>query len=165
MSLRKKGIGLPVIPPRLTHRNSTDFHSSRSQHRHLFGDEVIDRTHEIWGVDANGEIRSGYKPSGQPGVRILFSHLFCCLLIVHCHIAVVRHRRFPVSPVLVKVPGKQSSILLSLPLHVFETKRTNGTFRAYSSKQSSLGTTRSKRCIIPCDATMALILMPICNRR
>lgn len=40
----------------------------RDKLRGLLGDEVIDRTTDIWGTDGDGELRSGYRPSGQPGV-------------------------------------------------------------------------------------------------
>lgn len=33
---------------------------------------MVDRTSEIWGSDEHGELRSGYRPSGQPGVCIFF---------------------------------------------------------------------------------------------
>lgn len=48
---------------------STGYESSRDKMRRLFGGEVIDRTEEMWGVNAEGEHRGGFKPSGQPGVN------------------------------------------------------------------------------------------------
>jgi hypothetical protein len=36
--------------------------------RETFGDEVIDRTDNVWGFDSEGESRGCYRPSGQPGV-------------------------------------------------------------------------------------------------
>lgn len=49
----------------------TGWKGVRTKLRDTFGDDVIDRTDEVWGTDENGEIRAGYKPSGQPGVRIM----------------------------------------------------------------------------------------------
>ncbi|KLO16583.1 dimethylaniline monooxygenase [Schizopora paradoxa] len=40
----------------------------REKYREIFGSEVIDRTSELWGIDEGGEIRTGFKPSGQPGL-------------------------------------------------------------------------------------------------
>ena len=34
----------------------------------IFGEGMINRTPDIWGLDEGGEIRAGYKPSGQSGV-------------------------------------------------------------------------------------------------
>lgn len=50
-------------------RNSTGCKRIRADLEELFGKEVIDRTSEIWGIDEHGELRIGYRPSGQPGVR------------------------------------------------------------------------------------------------
>ena len=36
--------------------------------RKLFGDEIVDRTADIYGLDAEGELRGSYRPSGHPGV-------------------------------------------------------------------------------------------------
>lgn len=49
----------------------TGWHNIRDKLARLFGREVIDRTRDVWGCDEHGEIRAGYKPSGQPGVRTL----------------------------------------------------------------------------------------------
>lgn len=49
----------------------TGWKGVRTKLRDTFGDDVINRTDEVWGTDENGEIRAGYKPSGQPGVRIM----------------------------------------------------------------------------------------------
>jgi len=33
-----------------------------------FGEETLTRAGPVWGLDEEGEIRNGYRPSGQPGV-------------------------------------------------------------------------------------------------
>ncbi|KII84022.1 hypothetical protein PLICRDRAFT_436694 [Plicaturopsis crispa FD-325 SS-3] len=45
----------------------TGYHSSRDSLKNTFGAEVIDRTTEMWGLDAEGEYKT-YRPSGQPGL-------------------------------------------------------------------------------------------------
>lgn len=47
---------------------STGYKSMRDSMRKLFGDATIDRTSVVWGVDAEGELRGCYRPSGQDGV-------------------------------------------------------------------------------------------------
>ena len=47
---------------------STGYHNIRDTMRETFSDEVINRTEEVWGLDAEGESRGCYRPSGQPGV-------------------------------------------------------------------------------------------------
>ncbi|THH07266.1 hypothetical protein EW145_g3496 [Phellinidium pouzarii] len=47
---------------------ATGWHPIRDKLKRTFGEEVIDRTSELWGIDEEGELRAGYKPSGQPGL-------------------------------------------------------------------------------------------------
>ena len=54
----------------------TGYENIRSSIRKLFGSELIDSTSEAWGLDAEGELRGCYRPSGHPGV-ILFPLLPC----------------------------------------------------------------------------------------
>lgn len=50
----------------------------------IFGNEIIDRTHEVWGLDEEGELRGCYRPSGQPGVSFSPSNILnMCLFIYH----------------------------------------------------------------------------------
>lgn len=35
----------------------------------IFGDEVINQTQEVWGLDEEYELKGCYRPSGHPGVR------------------------------------------------------------------------------------------------
>jgi len=34
----------------------------------LFGEETIERTGPVWGLDDEGELRGCYRPSGHPGL-------------------------------------------------------------------------------------------------
>ena len=43
----------------------------REMHKELFGDDVIDRTDEDWGLDAEGECNGSYRPCGFPGVYVM----------------------------------------------------------------------------------------------
>jgi hypothetical protein len=44
--------------------------------RPLFGDEIIDRIDDVWGIDPkDGDVRAGFKPTKQPGVRLKFLFL------------------------------------------------------------------------------------------
>ncbi|EJC98982.1 dimethylaniline monooxygenase [Fomitiporia mediterranea MF3/22] len=47
---------------------ATGWHSVRNKLIRIFGHEVIDKTSELLGSDEHGEIRAGYKPSGQSGL-------------------------------------------------------------------------------------------------
>ena len=46
----------------------------------LFGQDVIDKTDEVYGLDEEGELRGSYRPSGYPGVNA-FSQ---CFPMVRC---------------------------------------------------------------------------------
>ena len=41
----------------------------------IFGADVIDRTSEVWGLDAEGELSGAYRPSGHPGVSTPASYM------------------------------------------------------------------------------------------
>lgn len=41
----------------------------RDSNAALFGENVIDQTDEVYGLDEEGEIKGSYRPSGYPGVR------------------------------------------------------------------------------------------------
>ncbi|KAI5123150.1 hypothetical protein M0805_000853 [Coniferiporia weirii] len=47
---------------------ATGWHPAREKLKGTFGEDVINRTSELLGNDKDGEIRVGYKPSGQPGL-------------------------------------------------------------------------------------------------
>ncbi len=40
----------------------------REVNAELFGENVIGKTDEVYGLDEEGEIRGSYRPSGHPGV-------------------------------------------------------------------------------------------------
>lgn len=46
--------------------------------RGLFGDEVADRVGPVWGLDAQGEVRGMWRPTGQPGLWIMGGSLQQC---------------------------------------------------------------------------------------
>lgn len=43
----------------------------RENNKELFGEDAIDMTDEVYGLDAEGELRGSYRPSGYPGVSIV----------------------------------------------------------------------------------------------
>ncbi|KAJ6500634.1 FAD/NAD-P-binding domain-containing protein [Mycena sanguinolenta] len=47
---------------------ATSFGSVRDTMRGVFGDSIIDQTSPVWGLDAEGELRGIYRPSGHPGL-------------------------------------------------------------------------------------------------
>ncbi|KZS97107.1 FAD/NAD(P)-binding domain-containing protein [Sistotremastrum niveocremeum HHB9708] len=47
---------------------ATGYHSMRTIARQLLGDEIVDQTSEIWNLDAEGELRGVYRPTGHPGL-------------------------------------------------------------------------------------------------
>jgi hypothetical protein len=53
--------------------NSTGYQNIRPTMKKVFGADTIVRTHEVWGMDAEGELKGCYRPSGHPGVRRVFS--------------------------------------------------------------------------------------------
>ena len=40
----------------------------KETNRELLGEDIVDKTGEIYGLDEEGEVRSSYRPSGYPGV-------------------------------------------------------------------------------------------------
>ena len=40
----------------------------REVNKEIFGEDVIDRVHKVYGLDEEGEIRGSYRPCGYPGV-------------------------------------------------------------------------------------------------
>ncbi|KAI0327780.1 FAD/NAD-P-binding domain-containing protein [Cubamyces sp. BRFM 1775] len=47
---------------------ATGYVPMKEVNRKLFGDEIVDHTADIYGLDAEGELRGSYRPSGQPGL-------------------------------------------------------------------------------------------------
>lgn len=46
----------------------TGYTNMRQNNKELFGEDVIDMTDEVYGLDVEGELRGSYRPSGYPGV-------------------------------------------------------------------------------------------------
>ncbi|CAK7205470.1 hypothetical protein SEUCBS139899_008245 [Sporothrix eucalyptigena] len=46
---------------------ATGYQNMRTQTRVLFGDKLADQTRDVWGFDAEGEFRTMWRGSGQPG--------------------------------------------------------------------------------------------------
>ncbi|KAI0776125.1 FAD/NAD-P-binding domain-containing protein [Trametes elegans] len=47
---------------------ATGYQSMRETNRKLLGDDIINQTEEIYGLDEEGELRGSYRPSGHPGL-------------------------------------------------------------------------------------------------
>lgn len=48
----------------------TGYANIRESSRKIFGDETIDRTCRVYGLDEEGELRGSYRPTGHPGVSL-----------------------------------------------------------------------------------------------
>jgi hypothetical protein len=57
---------------------ATGYQNMRTQTRALFGPAVADRTRDVWGFDAEGEIRSLARPSGHPRFWYMAGNLALC---------------------------------------------------------------------------------------
>ena len=49
----------------------TGYVHMHEMHKELFGDDVIGRTDEDWGLDAEGGCNGSYRPCGFPGVCVI----------------------------------------------------------------------------------------------
>ena len=54
----------------------TGYEFMRDTMRPVFGDETIDRTGPVWGLDEEGEVYGCYRPSGHPGVSHRYDRFF-----------------------------------------------------------------------------------------
>ena len=52
----------------------------KETNRALLGDEIVDSTGELYGLDEEGELKASYRPSGHPGVGLPLS----CSMIQVC---------------------------------------------------------------------------------
>lgn len=73
LSLRKSTAHNAFQGVTITVFRRTGYENIRETMRDLFGDEVIDKTGPVYGLDEEGEFRSSYRRSGHPGVRCLLS--------------------------------------------------------------------------------------------
>ncbi|KAL2867814.1 flavin-containing monooxygenase [Aspergillus lucknowensis] len=54
---------------------ATGYQNMRTQTRRLFGAETADAVGDVWGFDANGEMRGIWRPSGHPGLWFMGGNL------------------------------------------------------------------------------------------
>jgi hypothetical protein len=54
---------------------ATGYQNMRSQTRMMFGDDVANRTWDVWGYDEEGEMRSIWRNSGHPGLWYMGGNL------------------------------------------------------------------------------------------
>ncbi|THU96864.1 FAD/NAD-P-binding domain-containing protein [Dendrothele bispora CBS 962.96] len=47
---------------------ATGYESIRDTMREIFGDETMDKTSLVWGLDEEGELLGSYRPTGHPGL-------------------------------------------------------------------------------------------------
>lgn len=57
---------------------ATGYQNMRTQARIIFGDEVADRVGDVWGWDAEGEMRTIWRRSGHPGFWFMGGNLALC---------------------------------------------------------------------------------------
>ncbi|PYI22360.1 flavin-binding monooxygenase-like protein [Aspergillus japonicus CBS 114.51] len=57
---------------------ATGYQNMRTQARQIFGDAVADRVGDIWGMDAEGEMRTIWRRSGHPGLWFMGGNLALC---------------------------------------------------------------------------------------
>jgi thioredoxin reductase len=55
---------------------ATGYQNMRSEARSILGDDVADRIGDVWGLDAEGEFRSIWRPSGHPGFWYMGGNLW-----------------------------------------------------------------------------------------
>ncbi|KAL2827370.1 hypothetical protein BDW59DRAFT_160333 [Aspergillus cavernicola] len=69
---------------------ATGYGNMRTQTQQIFGDEVADRVNGVWGMDAEGEMRTIWRRSGHPGFWFMggnlalgryFSHLLALQIL------------------------------------------------------------------------------------
>ena len=57
---------------------ATGYQNMRSTARKIFGDEVADRTKDVWGFDEEGELRTMWRRTGHPGFWFFGGNLALC---------------------------------------------------------------------------------------
>ena len=57
---------------------ATGYQNMRGSAKKIFGDELADRVHDVWGFDDEGEIRGMWRRSGHPGVWFFGGNLALC---------------------------------------------------------------------------------------
>ena len=64
----------------LTQLSRTGWLNVKDKLRRILGNEIIDQTKEIWGLDDEQEINGIYKYSGYPGVSPAFTFPFSMIV-------------------------------------------------------------------------------------
>ena len=57
---------------------ATGYKNMRDTACEVFGDELADRVHDVWGLDDEGEIRTMWRRSGHPGFWFFGGNLALC---------------------------------------------------------------------------------------
>lgn len=57
---------------------ATGYENMKTQARIVFGDEIGDKVHDVWGFDEHGEVRSLWRKSGHPGFWFHGGNLAMC---------------------------------------------------------------------------------------
>lgn len=57
---------------------ATGYQNMRATARMVFGDELAERVHDVWGFDDEGETRSMWRRSGHPGFWFFGGNLALC---------------------------------------------------------------------------------------
>lgn len=57
---------------------ATGYQNMRATARKLFGNELADRVHDVWGFDDQGETRGMWRRSGHPGFWFFGGNLALC---------------------------------------------------------------------------------------
>ena len=57
---------------------ATGYQNMRETARKIFGDELADQVHDVWGFDDEGETRGMWRPSGHPGFWFFGGNLALC---------------------------------------------------------------------------------------
>ncbi|PIL37042.1 hypothetical protein GSI_00734 [Ganoderma sinense ZZ0214-1] len=60
---------------------ATGYTNMRENNKELFGEDVIAMTDEVYGLDAEGELRGSYRPSGYPGLWFASGDFFISRLM------------------------------------------------------------------------------------
>lgn len=73
--MREWNISLPQATLLFIERTRTGYVQIKETNRALFGEEMMENTKPVYGLDEEGELRGSYRPSGHPGVSCP-PHLF-----------------------------------------------------------------------------------------
>ena len=63
---------------------ATGYLNMRTQTTKIFGSEIADKVHDVWGFDAEGEIRTMWRKSGHPGLWMMGGNLALCRWYSRC---------------------------------------------------------------------------------